>query len=197
MQKCSSCGIEFRDPQCPRCGGEARATAEQIKRSLKKRALLLLAGLIAVIVANRSYPLLDGDKLFAIAWCAFFLPMILSLISAMRWGSILDANLLKAAYLCCAVITVVLALLIAANGSLDRSPVGLVKSSILRTSRPTRRYAGLNLFVASWRPGRSTEKLWAGVPVSITASPGDSISFEVHEGFFGLPWYGNIKILWN
>jgi hypothetical protein len=89
------------------------------------------------------------------------------------------------------------ALLVASNGILDPSPVRLVKSSILRTSRPTRRYAGLNLYVASWRPGRSNEKLWAGVPVSITASPGDSISIEVHEGFFGLPWHGNIKILWN
>ncbi len=197
MGKCSACGNDFSGRQCPRCGGKPRANAEQIKRSQKKHALLLLAGLIAAIVANRFYPLLDGDRLFAIAWCAFFLPMILSFISAMRWGSILDVNLLKVAYLCCAVIAVVLALLIAANGSLDRSPVRLVKSSILRTSRPTRRYAGLNLFVGSWRPGRSTEKLWAGVPVSITASPGDSISVEVHEGFFGLPWYGNVKILWN
>lgn len=197
MYKCSACGNDFSGHQCPRCGGKPRANAEQIKRSLKKHALLLLAGLIAVLVANRSYPLLDGSKLFAIVWCAFFLPIILSFVSAVRWGLVLNASRLKAAYISCSTISLLLALLIASNGSLDRSPVRLVKSSILRTSRPTRRYAGLNLFVPSWRPGRSTEKLWAGVPVSITASPGDSISVEVHEGFFRLPWYGNVKILWN
>jgi hypothetical protein len=172
-------------------------SSEQTKKSPKMYAFLFLAGLVAVIVANRFYPLLDGDKLFAIAWCAFFLPIILSFISVMRWGSVLNANRLRATYLCCGTISLLLALLVASNGVLDRSSVRLVKSSILRTSRPTRRYAGLKLFVASWRPGKSTENLWAGVPVSITASPGDSISVEVHEGFFGLPWYGNVKILWN
>jgi hypothetical protein len=149
------------------------------------------------MVANRFYPPLDSDKLFVIAWCAFFLPIILSFVSAVRWGLVLGANRLKAAYFCCGAISVLLALLIALNGSLDRSPVSLVKSSILRTSRPTRRYAGLKLFVASWRPGRNTEKLWVAVPVSLTAAPGQSISVEVHKGFFDLPWYGEIKPLWE
>jgi hypothetical protein len=197
MYKCSTCRIKFNGRQCPRCGGKPIAPVEETKESLNKYAFLLLTGLIAAIVANRLYPPLDGDKFFVVVWSAFLLPIILSIISARRGGSGLHVSRLKTAYFCCGLITVGLALFIAANGSLDQSPVRLVKSSILRTSRPTRRYAGLTLFVASWRPGRSTEKLWAGVPVSITASPGDSISVEVHDGFFGLPWHGNIKILWN
>lgn len=171
--------------------------SEHIRKSLNKHLLQLLAGLIAVIVANRFYPPLDGDALFLIAWCAFLLPIILSFTSALQWGLVLGVNQLKAAYLCCGAISVLLALLIALNGRLDRSPVSLVQSSILRTSHTTRRYAGIKLYVASWRPGRNTEKLWVAVPVSLTAAPGQRISVEVHKGFFNLPWYGEIKALWE
>lgn len=168
----------------------------RVKKPLSSRYLLqVLAGFIAVIVANNFYPPLDGDTLFLIAWCAFLLPIILSFTSALRWGLVLSLKQLSVTYLCCGSICVLVALLIALNGSLDRSPVSLVKSPILKTSSRTRRYGGFNVFVASWRPGRSTEKLWVTIPASLTAAPGQSISIEIHKGFFNLPWYGEIKAL--
>jgi len=90
---------------------------------------------------------------------------------------------------------VLLALTIAGNGVLDMSPVKLVKTSILRKSVTSGRHSSTHhFFVASWRPGRSTEDLAVVIPLYVRAPIGQSITVEVHSGLFGLPWYGQIVL---
>jgi hypothetical protein len=193
MQRCLTCGNDFTGRQCPRCGGKPLPSAWQINKELKNYPLPAVTGLFGVPAANHFYSLFDSNPLFGLALCVFFFPMLFHVVTAVRKRLALDVNHLKIAYRYCGGAVVLLALVVAGNGALDRSTVRVVKSSILRKGITSGRYSTTHHFyVTSWRAGRSTEDLWVGGPIYADASVGEFISIEVHEGFFGLPWYGKI-----
>ncbi len=195
MQKCSTCGNEFTGHQCPECGGKPLPTARQVNKALNKYPLPLFVGLFGVLAAVHFYPPLDRNSLFAIALCILFFPMIFHVICSARKSLALDVNRLKAAYLYCGAAVVLLALVIAGNGALDNSPVRVVNSSILQKTVSHGRYStSHHLHVASWQQGRSTEDFSVGIPLYVRASIGQTITVEVHNGLFGLPWYGKIVL---
>jgi hypothetical protein len=195
MQKCSLCANEFRGHQCPSCGGKPLPSAQQINKTLTKYPYPLFAGLFGVLAANYFYPPLDRNLLFGITMCVFLFPIIFHVVSAVRKRLPLDVNRLKTAYLYFGAAVVMLALVIASNGALDKSSVSVVKSPIFRKSITSGRYSTTHHFyVASWRPGRSTEDLAVGVPLYVRASVGQPIAVEVHTGLFGIPWYGQISL---
>jgi hypothetical protein len=195
MQKCSTCGKVFTGHACPGCGGKPLPSARQINRQLNNYPIPALVGLLGTIAANYFYPLLDSNPLFAIVLCIFFLPIIFHISSSMRKRLVLDADRLKKAYLYCGALVIFLALLIAVNGALDMSPVTVVKSAIVRKSISSGRYSTTHHFhVASWRPGKNTENLTVGIPLYVRASVGQSVAIEMHNGLFGLPWYGHISL---
>jgi hypothetical protein len=157
--------------------------------------LLSLAGLFGVIAAIHFYPLLDSNTFFVITLCIFFFPMIFHVVSAVRKRLALDVKRLKSAYVYGGAAVVMLAFVIAGNGALDSSPVRLVRSSMIRKNITSGRYSTTHhLHVSSWRPGRSTEDLAVGVPLYVRASVGQPVAVEVHNGLFGLPWYGQISL---
>jgi hypothetical protein len=195
MQKCSTCGNEFTGHACPTCGSKPLPSARQINKELRNYPIPCLAGLFGVLAAVHIYPPLDRGSLLVLALCLFFIPVIFHVISALRKCLPLDVDRLKKAYLYCAAAVVLLALLIAGNGALDISPARIVKSSILRKNISTGRHSTTHhFFVTSWRPGRSTEDLTVGSPLYVRASVGQAITVEVHNGLFGLPWYGKIVL---
>ena len=195
MQKCSTCGNEFTGHQCPTCGSKPLPSARQINKALNHYPVPLLAGLIGVLVANHFYPTLDRNALFVIALCLFFFPAIFHVVSAVRKRLPMDVNRLKSAYLYFGTAMVILALVVACNGALDMSPAKVVKSSIVRKNITSGRHSTTHHFhVASWRPGRSTEDLAVDVPLYFQASIGQAIAIEMHNGLFGLPWYGQISL---
>jgi hypothetical protein len=195
MQKCSTCGNEFRSHQCPICGGKALPSASQINRGLKNYPLLSLVGLFGYLAADHFYRTLDRNSIALISLCALFFPMILNVVSAVRRRLARDVKRLKAAYLFCGSALVILALLIAGNGALDNSTTRVVKSSILRKSITSGRYSTTHhLHIASWRPGKNTEDIAVIVSVYVRASVGQPIAVEVHDGLFGIPWYGQISL---
>jgi hypothetical protein len=195
MRKCSTCGNEFTSHTCPGCGGKPLPTTRQINKELRNYPIPCLAGLFGVLAAVHFYPPLDRGSLFVLALCLFFIPVIFHVISAMRKRLALDVNRLKSAYLCGGAAVLLLALLIVGNGALDISPARIVKSSILHKNISRGRYSTTHhFFVTSWRPGRSTEDLAVAVPLYVRASVGEVLTVEVHNGLFGLPWYGKIVL---
>ena len=121
--------------------------------------------------------------------------MIFHVVSAVQKRLPMEVNRLKSVYLYCGAAMVLLALSIAGNGLLDLSPVKLIKTSILRKSVASGRHSSTHhFFVSSWRPGRTTEDLAVVIPLYVRASIRQSITVEVHNGLFGLPWYGQIVL---
>jgi len=195
MQKCSTCGNEFTGHTCPSCGGKPLPSAQQINKELKNYPIPCLVGLFGALAAVHFYPPVDRGSLFVLALCLFFIPGIFHVVSAVRKRLALDVNRLKSAYLYGGAAVVLLALVIGGNGALDSSPVKLVRSSIIRKSITSGRHSTTHhFFVASWRPGRSTEDLAVAVPLYVRGSVGQAVTVEVHNGLFGLPWYGKIVL---
>jgi hypothetical protein len=195
MQKCSACGNEFTGHVCPSCGGKPLSTARQINRALKYTPVPSLLGLFGVLAAVHFYPPLDRDSLFVIVLCIFFFPIIFHVTSSVSKRLALDVDRLKQTYLYCGAAVIFLALLIACNGAMDMSPAKDVKSSIVRKNITSGRHSTTHhLHVASWRPGRNTEDLAVPVPLYVRASVGQAVTVEVHQGLFGLPWYGQISL---
>lgn len=195
MRKCSACGNEFTGRHCPSCGGKPLPTAWQINKALNYYPVPSLAGLFGVLAAVHFYPPPDSDSLFAIVLCLFFFPIILHVSSSVRKRLASDVDRLKRTYLYCGAAVIFFALFITGNGALDMSPVRLVQSSIVRKNITSGRHSTTHhLHVTSWRPGRSTEDLAVPVPLYARASVGQAITVEVHNGLFGLPWYGKIVL---
>lgn len=195
MQKCSACGNDFTGHACPRCGGKPLPSARQINTALRNYPIPAVTGLFGVLAAVHFYPPLDRDRLFVLALCVFFLPIIFHIVSAVRKLLALDVDRLKKVYLYFGAALLLLAFTIAGNGGLDSSPARLVRSSILRKNITSGRHSTTHhLHVTSWRPGRSTEDLAVTVPLYVRASVGQAVTIEVHQGLFGLPWYGHISL---
>jgi hypothetical protein len=142
--------------------------------------LPLAPGVFGAFFAYNAYPLVAGRYLLiGIA----FLPFLL--VSLMPRTAVYSG--------------VALALLAAGlwlNGALDRVPPAYVKATVIqKMSFPgdRRRGAHYDVIVSSWRTGRSTEDFDVDLGLFRRTVPGKTITVEVHEGAFRLPWYGNIS----
>jgi hypothetical protein len=83
----------------------------------------MVGGLLGIVIANGCFPLLDRDAFLTAGLCAFFAPVVLDVVSSLRKRLTLDAGRLQRAYLYAGAVTIFLALFIACNGALDKSPV--------------------------------------------------------------------------
>jgi hypothetical protein len=194
MQTISSGGIEVQLTKPPDCGGSAFPSAKDVKKSLNKYSLLLAPGLLGGLLAYVVYPPLDQGLLATFGVCALFLPMVLRLRSIVRKRLSEDAGRLRTAYVCSSLALAMLALLLLLNGWLDRSPRSLVRTTVVRkTFTNGRSVTKYLLTVSSWRSGRSEEDFNVDSRTFSRAAVGKTVTVELHQGFFGLPWSGNIS----
>ncbi len=105
-----------------------------------------------------------------------------------------DAGRLQRAYLYAGAVTIFLALFIACNGALDKSPVTPVRTTIVSKRITRGRYgaASYTLTVSSWRPGRATEAFGVDGRTYRATSTQKLVVVEMHRGLFGLPWYSGV-----
>jgi len=194
MGTCSACGTEYAVQLCPKCGGSAAQTRQQINKALVKYSYPMVGGLLGIVIANGFFPLLDRDAYLTAGLCAFFAPVALHVVSSVRKRLTLDVGRLQRAYLYAGAVTVFLALLIASNGALDQSPVTPVRTTTLRKQVTVGRYGrpSYTLRVRSWRAGRATEDFNVSGRTYRTTSSEKAVVVQVHRGRFGLPWYGGV-----
>ena len=194
MGTCSSCGTTFAVQLSPNCGAEPALTRRKVNQALVKYSYPMLGGLLGIVIANGFFPLLDRDAFLIAGLCAFFAPVVLHVVSSFRKRLALDASRLQRAYLYAGAVTVFLALLIAGNGALDKSPVTPVRTTLVRKQVTLGRYGrpSYTLRVRSWRAGRATEDFNVSGRTYRTTSTEKAVVVEVRRGRFGLPWYGGV-----
>lgn len=140
----------------------------------------LAPGLFATYFAYGVYPLLDGYLLLIVV---VFLLFLLA-------GLVPRASVLSGLALALLAATLLL------NGSLDRSPPTEIKTTVIRkamVSGSVRRGTHYDVIVASWRPGRSQEDFEVDSGVYERAAAGRPVTVELHKGFYGIQWHGNIS----
>lgn len=165
-----------------------------LNKQVQKYSLLLLAGLVGIIIADYSYPLLDENVPLAAGLCLFFSPIILqiALIVCRRLSSNIDR--LRRAYIYSSGVLILLAAFLALNGVADRAPARRVQTSIARKYISSGRYTtSYHLVVSSWRPGEAYERLRVDGETYHAMFVGEPVAVEVHRGLFALPWYRRIS----
>ena len=193
MQKCAACGLEF-ELQCPACGDSSLPSRQQARKTLDNYSLLLAPGLLAGFFAYIVFPPLDADAMLALGICILMLPPLMQLWSIVKKRQSEDIGRLRTAYLYSSIVLLLLALLPLLNGWLDKSPTSAVRTTVLqKTSYRHRSGTSYYITVPSWRPGRSDEELRVGSRLYNNVVVGKSVTVEVHKGFFGLPWMGDVS----
>jgi len=191
MQKCAACGLEF-ELQCPACGPSP--SPKQARKTLDNYSLLLAPGLLAGIFAYIVFPPLDAGPLVALGICILMLPLLMQLWSIVKKRQPEDLARLRTAYLYSSIVLLLLALLPLLNGWLDKSAASAIKTTVLqKTFYSHRSGTSYYITVPSWRPGRSDEELRVGSRLYNNVVVGKSVTVEVHKGFFGLPWIGEVS----
>jgi hypothetical protein len=194
MYKCSTCGIAFHVSRCPDCGENPLPSAGQTRKALNNYSLLLAPGLLVGLLAYIVFPPLDAGPLAALGLCTFFLPLVMQLLSIVRKRLSEDLGRLRTIYVYSSLALLLLALLPLLNGWLDGSPARAVKTTVIqKTAVLHRSTTSYRLTVSSWRPGRSVEELRVGARTYNNVFVGKTITVEVHQGFFGLPWDGAVS----
>jgi hypothetical protein len=122
----------------------------------------------------------------------FLLPPMLQILSIVLKLPNDGGWWLRAVYMCSSLALVLLGLMLFMNGGLDRPPGNEVRTTVIRKTVIRGRTTQYHLWVSSWRPGRSEEDFNIGLREFDRATVGKSVTVELHSGFFGLPWRGDI-----
>src|SRR5262249_46463312 len=155
--------------------------------------LLLTPGVFLTLHALSVYPLLDSRIAMGCLLCGFLFPAALNIASILRNRPDYDPAPLRKAYMLSAFALVFLGAVLHANGMLDRSPVTQMHATVLQKTMIRGRATQRHLFVSSWRPGRAREHFIVSPSVYESAAVGKPVAIDVHAGYFGFPWHGQIS----
>ena len=190
---CAHCKQKVLDDICPLCGRDTERPVVA-NRKLQVVAWLLLGGLLGVLAGAHVYRPLDSERLMMWAILFFFLPFAPHLILGIRKRITQSIGLIRNFYLVCSIVLLAMAAAITANGALDSLPVRQVQTTVIQKQFSSGRYSvSYLIWVSSWRPGRSDERLEVSRELYSTLEAGRSVIVPLHSGALGLPWYGIVS----
>jgi hypothetical protein len=191
MTRCLNCGADRTSDQCDACG-LVSATAElMLRRKLWNRIAIFVLGSLGFLVSVGWYPPLELDGILIFVGVLFFSTIWLAIWVERKAARRLEVEASKRIFFGLVPVPWLLAILLFANGNLDRSkPVEwdarVINKLALSMPLPNRR-----LIVSSWREGRRFERVAVDRDDFIRFHQGDSIVVKVEGGLVGIPWvYG-------
>ncbi len=140
----------------------------------------LAPGIFGSFFAYSLYPLLDGR--YVLMGIVFLFLILTGLVPRAAVLSGFALALLAAALML--------------NGALDKFPPAEIKTTVVRKATVTgsqKHGTQYHVIVSSWRPGRTVEQLNVDSSVYRRAVVGKVAMVELHKGYFGIPWFGNIS----
>jgi hypothetical protein len=171
---------------------------QEVAEALRPYMLISAAAIFGfVIVINWAYPLLDSTNFFLVGLAVFCVP---SFYLYSRYGfrkdfSASDLSGAKKVQVCTGIAVWSLLAVVLCNGALDRSfastQATVEARQVTRGRFNSKHYS---LVVESWRPGRDTEKLTVDATTYQMAIPNNVVTVDVHQGFFGWPWYSSVQL---
>jgi hypothetical protein len=162
-------------------------------RALLYFLLLIPAGVVSLLPLG-IYPPLDTRLPMGSIICAFLLSAVLQLMGIVQRQPGNNVGWRRRVSICSGLALPLFGLLLFLNGKLDKSTPNDVSAVVIRKIAPTGyREAQYTLTVSSWRPGRNLEDLNVSSHEFDRAVVGKRVTIELHKGYFGLPWHGNIS----
>jgi hypothetical protein len=190
MQSESSDGIEIR-LNSQGSVGAIPASSSGLKQVLN--ILLMVPGVFASLMAIGAYTPMNPRPLMGIILGVFLFPFALQILSMVLHLSNGSGSLWRFLYTTSSIVLVLFAVLLFANGGLDKSsPVKVHFTVQGKSIFHERRVTRYHLIVTSWRQSGSTEGLDVSQKTFDEVMVGGSVSLELHEGRFGIPWRDHV-----
>lgn len=166
----------------------------ELNKQFQKAFFVLFIGVFGVLIAGSVYPLLETGALSLLLAVLLLLPFAVYIGLAVRNRLAAHIHQSRRVFSCCGVVLIGLAAFLGLNGWLDRAPAQFVRTSIIHkhVTSGIRSSVARVLDVSSWRRGHDEEHLQVSRAQYRSTAIGDQIVIEVHNGRFGLPWYGSI-----
>jgi hypothetical protein len=155
--------------------------------------LLMTPGVFFTFHALSVYPPVNPRFPMAVMLCIFVLPVVLMMLSFVLKRPNENVKTWRIVYVSSSIALLLSAILLFLNGYLDRSIPYEVRTTVIRKAVIRGRATQYNLTVSSWRTGRSIENFNVALKVFERAAVGKSVTVEVHEGLFSMPWHGKIS----
>ncbi|HXX45057.1 MAG TPA: hypothetical protein VEJ38_10025 [Candidatus Acidoferrales bacterium] len=198
MPFCVKCQRSFEGATCPVCGtpiGAAASPPTFASRLDLFTGPALGVGFFGVVFATSFYASPDNNSL--LMWLFFVFFIVVSAKIALLRGSFSDStqSALKVLAASIAIGFAGFALLLFANGALDRSPAQPLDLTVAQKYTTHSSKGGTKYHLAitpSWRPGRTGETLDVDRGVYQKALVGGTVSVDVHPGFFHYSWYSDV-----
>jgi hypothetical protein len=158
-------------------------------------ALWMMPGFVGCLVAFNLYPPMIGDPRFRSSWfvCLFALAAIVPRLWNIVRKRPIDDTTRPAAHVFSSLGYALIALVFLLNGGLDRFPPSEVRTTVVRKTVATVKGTKYHLIVSSLRPDSSQEDFTVDPDVFHHTIVGKTVTVELHKGFFGVPWAGNIS----
>jgi hypothetical protein len=156
-------------------------------KSLKKYAVLLIAAVLGIWVADGNYPPLDEKPFIVSALALWVVGCVLMFLSIGR--SAYNIGLVRGVLAFVGPVLILLSAFVILNGALDHYPLVQADTRVVRTYLAGRYGTKYNIVVSpSWRQGRNQETFQVYGDFYRDLQPGDLVRVEIHRGAFWLPW---------
>lgn len=86
-----------------------------------------------------------------------------------------------------------IALVVIANGTLDRAPIEQHRQVVMQKFISRGRSTSYNIVFSSWRPDHSFERVSVSWEKYAQFQINDPVIVDVHRGALGIPWMGTIR----
>jgi len=193
MTRCLNCGAERDADVCASCGLASSAAEFSLRLKLLNRTAIFLLGALAFIVASARYPALELDGILIFIGVTFFLTLGLAIWVERRALHHAEVEALKRIYYGLIPLPWLLAVLLLANGALDRSPAHVERARVIGKFAMHGPVQNRRLVVSSWRDGRRVERVPVDRADFDQVSSGDLVDVQVQDGLVGIPWVAGVS----
>jgi hypothetical protein len=155
----------------------------------------LVPGFVGSAMAYYLYPPVIGNDAFRAWW--FMGLFVLAIVLPRMWNIVrkraIDDSAHPAAYIFSSLAYALIALMLLLNGGLDRFPPSEVRTTVIRKAVTTVKGTNYHVIVSPLGPDQTKEDFTVDPEVFRRTAVGKTVTVELHKGFFGVPWSGNIS----
>jgi hypothetical protein len=194
MTRCLNCGSERDVDTCEACGLSSTAAELALRQKLLNRTAIFLVGGLALVAASERYPALELDGILIFTGVLFFLTLGLGILVERRALRHQEAEALKRVYYGLVPLPWLLAILLLANGALDRYPAHVEQARVISKFSMSGPVPNRRLIVTSWREGHHLERIPVDRGDFDRVSRGDMVDVQVKEGLASIPWVAGVSL---
>jgi len=195
MPFCVRCSESYEGDVCPTCQTLAEIRSSNDDPTYKVYLGFMMVALVVWLIARENYPYLDDRLIFYLFLATLLAPFISGIVGTPRGDASSGVSTSRRAYGWGAFVVAALTFVLVGNGAFDKAPPERMSATVADQDISHFRGGAASYYLVvrpSWRSHRSYETLTVGSATYQQVHIGSTVTFNVHRGYFHLPWYDNV-----